>query len=69
MHELGWSSREWLSGAPETNDILQRCVARYHAFMDLLSSSISLFAVPTLDIVSSIQPPGLDAADSFCFRQ
>ncbi|GAA5828832.1 hypothetical protein JCM3766R1_003834 [Sporobolomyces carnicolor] len=50
MHELGWSSREWLSGAPETNDILQRCVARYHAFMDLLSSSISLFAVPTLDI-------------------
>lgn len=52
MHELGWTSREWLSTLPEENEILIRCVARYHAFMDLLSTSFSLFAVPTLDIVS-----------------
>jgi len=52
MHELGWTSREWLSTPPEENEILIRCVARYHAFMDLLSASVSLLAVPTLDIVS-----------------
>ncbi|GAA5957022.1 hypothetical protein JCM3765_005383 [Sporobolomyces pararoseus] len=50
MRDLGWTSREWLSTLPEENEILIRCVARYHAFMDLLSSSFSLFAVPTLDI-------------------
>ncbi|GAA5898176.1 uncharacterized protein JCM6883_000947 [Sporobolomyces salmoneus] len=50
MHGLGWTFREWLSTPPHENEILMRCVARYHAFMDLLSSSVSLFAVPTLDI-------------------
>ncbi|GAA6022799.1 hypothetical protein JCM10207_000423 [Rhodosporidiobolus poonsookiae] len=28
----------------------KRCVARYHAFLDLLSSTPSMFCVPTLDI-------------------
>ena len=50
MSELGWASPEWLSTPPEQNEILLHCIARYHAFMDLLSSSFSLFAVPTLDI-------------------
>ncbi|BGP18703.1 hypothetical protein JCM10213v2_006769 [Rhodosporidiobolus nylandii] len=47
MHSLGWLAP---SRFAEDETILKRCVARYHAFMDLLSSTPSMFCVPTLDI-------------------
>ncbi|GAA6017826.1 hypothetical protein JCM11491_004636 [Sporobolomyces phaffii] len=50
MHQLGWISPGWLETPPDENEILIRCVARYHAYMDLLSSSLFILAVPTLDI-------------------
>ncbi|GAA6022793.1 hypothetical protein JCM10207_000420 [Rhodosporidiobolus poonsookiae] len=47
MHDLGWLEPGRFD---EDDTILQRCVARYHAFLDLLSSTPSMFCVPTLDI-------------------
>ncbi|GAA5894085.1 hypothetical protein JCM6882_007980 [Rhodosporidiobolus microsporus] len=47
MHSLGWLD----PGRFSTDDtLLKRCIARYHAFLDLLSSTPSMFCVPTLDI-------------------
>jgi hypothetical protein len=46
MHSLGWLEPRRF----DQNDvILKRCVARYHAFLDL--SSVNPLSVPTLDIV------------------
>ncbi|GAA6024172.1 hypothetical protein JCM10207_005592 [Rhodosporidiobolus poonsookiae] len=47
MHGLGWLEPGRFD---EDDTILKRCVARYHAFLDLLSSTPSMFCVPTLDI-------------------
>ncbi|GAA6028970.1 hypothetical protein JCM8097_001531 [Rhodosporidiobolus ruineniae] len=48
MSSLGWLD----SGrfAAENDQTMQRCVARYHAFMSLLQSMPHVFCVPTLDI-------------------
>ncbi|SGY62709.1 BQ5605_C007g04725 [Microbotryum silenes-dioicae] len=47
MHDLGWTQAAF----PSSHEVvLQRCVARYHAFLDLMASSPSSFFVPTLDI-------------------
>ena len=49
----------------QDDTLLQRCVARYHAFLDLIASSPSSFCVPTLDIVRPDPPSrlrGLPAA-------
>lgn len=48
MHDLGWLDLDRFS---DDDTILSRCVARYHAFLDLISSAPSSFFVPTLDIV------------------
>ncbi|GAA6053304.1 hypothetical protein JCM3770_006675 [Rhodotorula araucariae] len=47
MHGLGWTDPARF-GLDDT--LLKRCMARYHAFMDLMASSPSSFFVPTLDI-------------------
>ncbi|EMS19043.1 protein of unknown function DUF1399 [Rhodotorula toruloides NP11] len=47
MHDLGWLDLDRFS---DDDTILSRCVARYHAFLDLISSAPSSFFVPTLDI-------------------
>ncbi|GAA5823935.1 hypothetical protein JCM11251_003351 [Rhodosporidiobolus azoricus] len=47
MHSLGWLEPGRFD---EDDTLLKRCVARYHAFCDLLSSTPSMFCVPTLDI-------------------
>ncbi|GAA5975141.1 hypothetical protein JCM11641_004364 [Rhodosporidiobolus odoratus] len=47
VHNLGWLDP---SRFESDDTLLNRSVARYHAFMDLLSSSSSMFCVPTLDI-------------------
>uniref|UniRef100_A0A0K3CG13 Uncharacterized protein n=1 Tax=Rhodotorula toruloides TaxID=5286 RepID=A0A0K3CG13_RHOTO len=47
MHGLGWLDLHRFS---DDDMILSRCVARYHAFLDLISSAPSSFFVPTLDI-------------------
>ncbi|KZT60550.1 hypothetical protein CALCODRAFT_480634 [Calocera cornea HHB12733] len=47
MHDLGWSAPARFAG---DNSALLRAVARFHAWLDLLSASPSAFYVPTLDI-------------------
>lgn len=49
MHALGWTRPGRFD---EDEVLLQRSVARYHAFLDLISRTPSTFFVPTLDIVS-----------------
>lgn len=48
MCELGWTRPERFA---DDDILLKRCIARYHAFIDLMASSPSSFCVPTLDIV------------------
>lgn len=49
MYNLNWTQPDFF--AREDDEIaLQHAVARYHAFLDLLSSSPVSFFVPTLDI-------------------
>ncbi|ORY89085.1 hypothetical protein BCR35DRAFT_350582 [Leucosporidium creatinivorum] len=47
LFDLGWTRPGRFDG---DEVLLQRCVARYHAFLDLISSLPSTFCVPTLDI-------------------
>ncbi|GAA5842086.1 hypothetical protein JCM9279_002783 [Rhodotorula babjevae] len=47
MCELGWTRPERFA---DDDLLLKRCIARYHAFIDLMASSPSSFCVPTLDI-------------------
>ncbi|GAA5910114.1 hypothetical protein JCM8208_000960 [Rhodotorula glutinis] len=47
MCELGWTRPERFD---DDDILLKRCIARYHAFIDLMASSPSSFCVPTLDI-------------------
>ncbi|KPV73509.1 uncharacterized protein RHOBADRAFT_54728 [Rhodotorula graminis WP1] len=47
MCDLGWTRPERFAA---DDILLKRCIARYHAFIDLMASSPSSFCVPTLDI-------------------
>ncbi|KAK0499368.1 hypothetical protein EDD18DRAFT_1460302 [Armillaria luteobubalina] len=49
MHKLGWTAPDFFSST-EDEVALKHCTARYHAFIDLMSSSPDGFFVPTLDI-------------------
>ncbi|KAF9515839.1 hypothetical protein BS47DRAFT_723038 [Hydnum rufescens UP504] len=52
MVGLGWTAPGRFSGsAGDLNDVhvLVRCIARYHAFLDLMTSGVTFF-VPTIDI-------------------
>ncbi|KAJ6620392.1 hypothetical protein B0H10DRAFT_2163599 [Mycena sp. CBHHK59/15] len=49
MHELEWTRAGFFDSA-EDEVALQHAIARYHAFLDLMSSSPASFFVPTLDI-------------------
>ncbi|KAK0491665.1 hypothetical protein IW261DRAFT_1438902 [Armillaria novae-zelandiae] len=49
MHNLGWTELDFFSSS-EDEVALKHCTARYHAFLDLMSSSPAGFFVPTLDI-------------------
>ncbi|GAA5894018.1 hypothetical protein JCM6882_007960 [Rhodosporidiobolus microsporus] len=47
MHSFGWLDTGRFDNDETT---LNRCIARYHGFMDLLSNKNTMFCVPTLDI-------------------
>ncbi|KAK0472456.1 hypothetical protein IW261DRAFT_1343552 [Armillaria novae-zelandiae] len=49
MHKLCWTEPGFFSSA-EDEVALKHSTARYHAFLDLMSSSLTGFFVPTLDI-------------------
>ncbi|KAF9790368.1 hypothetical protein BJ322DRAFT_1168850 [Thelephora terrestris] len=49
MHNLGWSQPGFFDSTQDEIALIH-CIARYHAFLDLISSSPYLFFVPTLDI-------------------
>ncbi|KAK0230085.1 hypothetical protein IW262DRAFT_1261796 [Armillaria fumosa] len=49
MRKLGWTEPDFFSSS-EDEMALKHCAARYHAFLDLISSSPACFFVPTLDI-------------------
>ncbi|KAI0766049.1 hypothetical protein BC629DRAFT_1539811 [Irpex lacteus] len=49
MHQLGWTVQDRFS-TEEDSIVLEHSIARYHAFLDLLSTSSSTLFVPTLDI-------------------
>ncbi|KDQ53342.1 hypothetical protein JAAARDRAFT_161844 [Jaapia argillacea MUCL 33604] len=49
MHDIGWTDPDFFNLA-EDMVALQHSIARYHAFLDLMSASPGSFLVPTLDI-------------------
>ncbi|KAF8215340.1 hypothetical protein K438DRAFT_1749388 [Mycena galopus ATCC 62051] len=49
MYDLQWTNPGFFAGT-EDEIALQHAIARYHAFLDLMSSSPTSFFVPTLDI-------------------
>ncbi|KAK6993013.1 hypothetical protein R3P38DRAFT_3079281 [Favolaschia claudopus] len=49
MHDLQWTKPGFFD-SPEDETALQHVIVRYHAFLDLMSSSPASFFVPTLDI-------------------
>ncbi|GAA5856560.1 hypothetical protein JCM8547_005863 [Rhodosporidiobolus lusitaniae] len=49
LSQLGWLSPSRFP-SPSSSVLLQRSVARYHAFLSLLQSRPEVFAVPTIDI-------------------
>ncbi|KAG6841229.1 hypothetical protein C0991_000676, partial [Blastosporella zonata] len=49
MHELQWTQPHFFDSS-EDEVALQHSIARYHAFLDLMSVSPASFYVPTLDI-------------------
>ncbi|KAJ7343339.1 hypothetical protein DFH08DRAFT_703050 [Mycena albidolilacea] len=49
MHDLQWTKPGFFDSA-EDEIALQHAMARYHAFLDLMSSSPASFFVPTLDV-------------------
>ncbi|KAF8185116.1 hypothetical protein BJ912DRAFT_1060663 [Pholiota molesta] len=49
MFDFGWTKRGYFDGS-EDELALHHALARYHAFLDLMSSSMGSFFVPTLDI-------------------
>ncbi|KAG6865062.1 hypothetical protein C0991_005381 [Blastosporella zonata] len=49
MHELQWTQPHFFD-SNEDEVALQHSIARYHAFLDLMSASSASFYVPTLDI-------------------
>lgn len=46
MHDLGWTNPSLFSG-PAGAQVLVRTVARYHAFLDVMTGGVT-FLVPTL---------------------
>ncbi|PPQ83878.1 hypothetical protein CVT24_006423, partial [Panaeolus cyanescens] len=49
MYDLGWTRQGFFDGF-DNEIVLHHAIARYHGFLDLLSSSPASFFVPTLDI-------------------
>ncbi|KAI0683785.1 hypothetical protein BC835DRAFT_1422968 [Cytidiella melzeri] len=49
MHEVGWTTQDRFSNEEDVI-ILAHAIGRYHAFLDLLSTSPTSLFVPTLDI-------------------
>ncbi|KAK0439257.1 uncharacterized protein EV420DRAFT_1178806 [Desarmillaria tabescens] len=49
MRRFGWYEPDFFA-RPEDELALKHCIARYHAFLDLMSSKPKEFFVPTLDI-------------------
>ncbi|EIN11322.1 hypothetical protein PUNSTDRAFT_50377 [Punctularia strigosozonata HHB-11173 SS5] len=49
MHALGWTNPDYFRSADD-EVVLKHCIARYHAFLDLMAHSPAGFFVPTLDI-------------------
>ncbi|PCH43724.1 hypothetical protein WOLCODRAFT_75486 [Wolfiporia cocos MD-104 SS10] len=49
MYEFGWTDPTFFQDEDETI-VLEHVIARYHAFLDLISTSGTLLYVPTLDI-------------------
>ncbi|KAJ6465113.1 hypothetical protein C8R47DRAFT_991660 [Mycena vitilis] len=49
MYDLGWTKAGYFDNA-EDEIALHHAIARYHAFLDLMASSLASFFVPTLDI-------------------
>lgn len=47
MVNFGWTEPGRFE---DDQDTLTRCIVRYHAFLDLMSSAPARFVVPTLDI-------------------
>ncbi|KAG6917585.1 hypothetical protein DXG01_001933 [Tephrocybe rancida] len=49
MGDLGWTDPKWFGGTDD-EIVLEHAIARYHAFLDLLTIPPGTFHVPTLDI-------------------
>jgi len=49
MDNFGWTKPGYFDD-PKDEIVLQHAIARYHAFLDLMTTSQSTFFVPTLDI-------------------
>ncbi|KAH7921597.1 hypothetical protein BV22DRAFT_1019043 [Leucogyrophana mollusca] len=49
MHDLGWAKPSCFD-SPADAVVIGRCIARYHAFLDLMVRCPDAFLVPTLDI-------------------
>ncbi|KAI0091543.1 hypothetical protein BDY19DRAFT_1030884 [Irpex rosettiformis] len=49
IHQLGWTVQDRFHDEEESV-VLEHAIARYHAFLDLLSTSTTALFVPTLDI-------------------
>ncbi|KAG6805310.1 hypothetical protein H0H92_015894, partial [Tricholoma furcatifolium] len=49
MHDLQWTQPHFFD-SKEDEVALQHAIARYHAFLNLMSASPASFFVPTLDI-------------------
>ncbi|GAA5882895.1 hypothetical protein JCM3774_001380 [Rhodotorula dairenensis] len=47
LDKLGWLRPEWID---RETDLLDRAIARYHGFMDMIAANPNLVAIPTLDI-------------------
>ncbi|TFY50729.1 hypothetical protein EVG20_g11361 [Dentipellis fragilis] len=62
MYDLGWTEPNFFDD-PEDEVALSHAIVRYHAFLDLMSSSPSSFFVPTLDIDLVWHTHQLQAAD------
>lgn len=51
LGQLGWLRPEWID---DETALLDRAIARYHGFMDLIAANPRLIVVPTVDIVRTL---------------
>ena len=63
MVDLGWTAHDRFAGSGSSHEwnsihVLVRSIARYHAFLDLMSTSVTFF-VPT---IASVREPHSDIA-------